>query len=144
MTRSRCDEIQFTLIENSGHTFVNLGIIYYAQGDKKQTHHRYNKLISNLALGCELPHTEKRWVYIAHARCTVRVPINCKWIVRAINRQLSIHVEIVYFYHKKWRTRTLKRMNRAITLQWMLYSEIPKLKNFGDQCEVGWYVHFLA
>ena len=53
-------------------------------------------------------------------------------------------MEIVYLYHKKWRTRTLKRMNRAITLQRMLFSEIPKLKTFGDQREVGWYVHFLA
>ena len=35
-------------------------------------------------------------------------------------------------------------MNRAITLQRMLYSEVPKLKTFGDQREVGWYVHFLA
>ena len=67
--------------------------------------------------------------------------INRYIMVCAINRQLR-HVEIVL--SQKWRTRTLKMMNRAITLQRMLYSKIPKLKTFGDQRELGWYVHFLA
>ena len=29
---TRREQIRFTLTEHSGHTFVNLGIIYYAQG----------------------------------------------------------------------------------------------------------------
>ena len=37
-----------------------------------------------------------------------------------------------------------KRVNRAITLQRKVYSEIPKLKTFEDKRETGWYVHFLA
>ena len=42
-----------------------------------------------------LPRAKGSELFIVHARCTTRVPIK---IVRAINRQLSIHMEI---YHKK-------------------------------------------